>query len=252
MKKKYSILLLVLIMFLSSCSIDSWSMDEETEERLIIQFVNYISSVDFNTDLKYNYSDEELFDKLVYLLNDENYDKYVMSVKGMESHADSILIYNFRMSSIYDDNVFDDGTELELQIEYTLEEEIYLILFVVDNGKSVERLQIDHYDIMLKAFNESENWICIREVCYIDETIVDYTTKYNSSDMLFEITVLTDTDSIDGTIHYYQNTDRITFIDSSNSSDWCYVDNLIECGFSSEQVSHIENSIVIINEFSIN
>ena len=70
--------------------------------------------------------------------------------------------------------------------------------------------------------------------------------------MLFEITVITDFDSIYRTIHYYQNADRITFIDSSNISDWCSVDNLIACGFSSEQVSHIENSILIINEFSIN
>ena len=252
MKRNYLFLCyIVLISLLSGCSIDSWSMDYDVKVQLSDQFNEYLKNTDFDPEVHGTDFNYEMYDTLVFLLSDENYDEYVRYVSGKESPFDSYIKYSFRMSKIEDDNVFDGKVELNLQIYFNLEKEIDSIAFSIDYGDSFERLFISHHDIMLSALNEKEGWICIDEICYIEETIGAYTTIYNSENRLFEIIVIDEVDTIIGSVYYYRNSSRVSYIDNSNLEASCFVSDLSKCGFSEEQMGFIENSILIIKEFSL-
>ena len=223
-------------------------MDDNMEERLSNKFSLYILTSDFDKDLQDNSFNKELYDKLTFIFQSENYEKYILDVKGTKGIADHIISYIFGMSSLYEDEIFEEETKLELKIVFTLEEEIYSISFEVDNGTNVQRLQIGINDIMIQALNKSERWVCIEDEWYIKDTIVEYTTKYNLTNQQFEITLINEENTIYGVVYYYKNMDEFTFIDSFGNSQNFYLSNLSKSGFSIDQINNILDSVSIIND----
>lgn len=244
--------LICLTLLLTSCLRDSWTMDDDKEELLTQQFRDYINNVDYELSSMGSDFNVTLFNEMVNLLSEENFDRYVLTVKGIDDMSYSELVFKFRMSSINDDEIFDEDTDIYLRVEFNLEDEIYSIEFELNNSKDTERLFISRYYIMLQLFIQNESWLCIEDICYIEETMDDFITMYNSSEDYYEISVMTELGTLDVTIHYSRNDDRVYLFDSNGTNmDYCSVENMTACGLDEVQIAKINYIISIINEFRV-
>lgn len=96
--------------------------------------LNTKTSESFNADdLEYDFLYNEFLDKLLLILNDNNYAKYVVSVQGSKSYSEHKLIYTFDTNNLIEDNIFDEIDYIQLVVTIDLDDKIYGFDFKVTN-----------------------------------------------------------------------------------------------------------------------